>query len=101
MSEPKFTRGPLEVHFDPVLGCYTFCTREGEEVGQCYENDSPRAKYNAHLFKAAPDLYAACAKLIEADDLPETSDYLHANIVAQAIELARKSVAAAGGEATP
>lgn len=100
-SEPKFTKAPLHV-VDQGRGQFPLiCGERGIIDWVAVINDGPEAMANAHLFAAAPELYAEAAraqpllrKVWDTFGYPEREDVVseareHAEVLAMVLAKAR------------
>lgn len=68
MTNAKWTQGPWVLSEDRGhMGSWLLYSEEEYGIGQAWDiNDNPENKANAHLIAAAPDLYEALKKMVDA-----------------------------------
>jgi hypothetical protein len=104
-GETKWTKGPWKTAFGACYGTKGetltewFVRRPSDDVAICAEVRNPDtaepSEANAALIAAAPDLYAALARLLATSALMEPREYT------EAASAARAALARARGEVTP
>lgn len=64
--EPKFTKGPQTAKFYPVADEWHIHTSDGSWIASIHVDGEPEAaEADAHLYAAAPDMYAALELVVD------------------------------------